>query len=92
MNTMKTSMWVAGCVVASAVAWAPLASGAPSLSSPEMKTAFAKAAQGPESLRRYVERTKPIYMLDYNEVMALAYPERMSAADSEVRVADNTRR
>ena len=92
MNTMKTSLWLAGGVVASAIAWAPLATAAPSLGSPEMKTAFAKAAQGPESLRRYVERTKPIYMLDYNEVMSLAYPERMSAAESAVRLADNTQR
>lgn len=92
MNTMKTSLWVAGCVVASAVAWAPLASAAPSLSSPEMKTAFAKAAQGPESLRRYVERTKPIYMLDYNEVMSLAYPERLSATESQPKLAENIRR
>jgi hypothetical protein len=31
-------------------------------------------------------------MLDYNEVMSLAYPERMSAAEPDVKVADNARR
>ena len=92
MKTMKTSMWVAGCVVAASVAWAPLASAARSVATPEMKTAFAKAAQGPDALRRYVERTKPIYFLDYNEVMALAYPERAAMGDAPVTLADSTTR
>ncbi len=92
MNTMKTSMWVAGCVVAASVAWVPLAGAAPQVGTPEMKTAFAKAAQGPDALRRYVQRTKAIYFLEYNEVMALAYPDRVAADDATLVVADNTRR
>ena len=40
----------------------------PSPESPEMQTAFAKAAQGPDELRRYVHRTRMIYALNYAEV------------------------
>jgi hypothetical protein len=33
-------------------------------------------------LRRYVERTKPIYELDYNEVMAIAEQQKAMAANA----------
>jgi hypothetical protein len=67
---MTTSNFFKGVIIAAALVLAPVAIAGPSLASPEMKTAFTKAAQGPEQLRRYVDRTKAIYMLDYYEVKA----------------------
>jgi hypothetical protein len=58
-------------IVATALACAPVAFAGPSVSSPEMKTALAKASESPEALRRYVHRTRAIYGLDYFEVMAI---------------------
>jgi len=36
-----------------------------------MKTALAKASESPDALRRYVDRTRAIYGLNYFEVMAI---------------------
>ena len=48
---------------------APAALAGPSIDSLEMKKALAKAEQGPEELRRFVQRTRMIYGLDYSDVM-----------------------
>ena len=69
MNTMTKSSWCKGAIIAVALVAAPTAVAGPSAASPEMKTALAKAAEGSDQLRRYVERTRAIYALSYNEVM-----------------------
>lgn len=68
-------------LVATVLMWAPFAFAGPSVASPEMKAALAKAQQGPTELRRYVERTKPIYQLDYVEVMTV-HEQQAAAAKS----------
>ena len=40
---------------------------APADASPGKRGAHAAAQQGPEALRRYVDRTRMIYALDYQE-------------------------
>ncbi len=55
--------------VAVALLSASLAFAGPSVASQEIKTAFAKFEEGPDALRRYVQRTKTIYALDYGEVL-----------------------
>lgn len=35
---------------------------------PAMERALAKAQEGPDELRRFVARTAPIYMLDWNQI------------------------
>lgn len=71
---MKTGM-AAGlmktAIVATALVCTPVAFAGPSVSSPEMKRALAKASEGPDALRRYVHRTQAIYGLDYFEVMTI---------------------
>jgi len=57
-------------LVASALVSASFAFAGPSSASLEMKAALAKAQEGPTELRRFVQRTKPIYQLDYYEVMS----------------------
>ena len=67
MNSTKN--WYQGAIIAVALVAAPLAVAGPSEGSPEWKTALAKAAEGPDQLRHYVQRTRAIYALDFNEVM-----------------------
>ena len=69
MNTMTNSDWCKGAILAVALAATPIALAGPSAASPEMRTALAKAAEGPDQLRQYVQRTRAIYALDFNEVM-----------------------
>ena len=56
---------------------------APSVASPEMRTALAKAQEGPAELRRFVQRTKGIYQLDYAEVMSI-HEQRQAVAQGTV--------
>jgi hypothetical protein len=92
MNSTTISKWSTACLIGAALVSAPIAMAGPSAPSPEMQRALAKAAQGPEALRRYVERTKPIYMLDYTEVMLVLHPDAMAATDDAVIVAKNDAR
>ena len=87
MNTMTKSSWCKGAIVAAALAAAQVATAGPSAASPEMKTALAKAAEGPDQLRRYVERTRTIYALSYNEVMASHEAAKAAALDNTPQVA-----
>ena len=87
MNTMTKSSWCKGAIVAAALAAAQVATAGPSAASPEMKTALAKAAEGPDRLRRYVERTRTIYALSYNEVMASHEAAKAAAIDTTPQVA-----
>ena len=66
-------------LVASALLSASFAFAGPSSASPEMQAALAKAQEGPTELRRFVQRTKPIYQLDYYEVMR-AHEQRQAVA------------
>jgi hypothetical protein len=66
-------------LVATAFLSASFAFAGPSPASPEMKAALAKAQEGPTELRRFVQRTKPIYQLDYYEVMSLQEQQRAVA-------------
>ena len=56
-----------------------------------MKTALAKAEQGPDALRWYVQRTKSIYGLDYSEVMN-AYTEAQTAKVQASSIAEASKR
>ena len=88
MNT-KTMSWLTGAILAAALAVSPLAAAGPSEASPEMKTALAKAAEGPDQLRHYVQRTRAIYALDYNEVMDRFEAVKAANAESTRKVAES---
>jgi hypothetical protein len=84
MNAGKTTgLMKTAALFATTMLSASFALAGPSVSSPEMKTALAKAREGSTELRRYVERTKPIYNLDYFEVMS-AYDAVQSASGDDV--------
>jgi hypothetical protein len=73
-TTMKRTAVTLATALFAAAAFGTLHTSAwagPPVTSPEMKTALEKAAEGPDSLRRYVQRTRMIYGLDYAEVMAV---------------------
>jgi len=61
----------------------------PSASSPGMRIALAKAKEGSTELRRYVERTKPIWGLDYFEVKSVAEAQQTASNDDGIVVAQN---
>jgi hypothetical protein len=71
MKTGIAEQLVKTAIVAAVLACAAVAFAGPSVSSPEMKIALAKASESPEALRRYVHRTRAIYGLYYFEVMAI---------------------
>jgi hypothetical protein len=87
MNSMTKSSWCKGAIIAVALAAAPMAVAGPSAASPEMKTALTKAAEGPEQLRRYVERTRTVYALSYNEVMASFEASKIATSENTPQVA-----
>ena len=87
MNMMTKSSWCKDAIIAVALVAAPVAVAGPSAASPEWKTALAKAAEGPDQLRRYVERTRTIYALSYNEVMDSFEATKAAAIDSTPQVA-----
>ena len=90
MNTMTKSSWCKGAIIAVALAAAPTAFAGPSAASPEMKTALSKAAEGPDQLRRYVERTRTIYALSYNEVMNTFEAAKAAAIEQTPQVAQGS--
>ena len=89
MNTMTKWSWCKGAIIAVALVAAPAAVAGPSAASPEMKTALTKAAEGPAQLRRYVERTRVIYALSYNDVMDRFEASKVAATDSTPQVAQS---
>ena len=89
MNTMTKSSWCKGAIIAVALAAAPMAVAGPSAASPEMKTALTKAAEGPDQLRRYVERTRAIYALSYNDVMDAHEAAKAAAVANTPQVAQS---
>jgi len=56
-------------------------------SSVGVRLALAQAAQGPDQLRRFVQRTRAIYLLNFDEVMALAESNRVASIESQTTVA-----
>ena len=87
---MKTGMAVGlmnTAIVATALVCTPVAFAGPSVSSPEMKTALAKANESPDALLRYVHRTRAIYGLDYSEVMAIYERQKQAAREGAPVVA-----
>jgi hypothetical protein len=87
MNTMTTSKWCKGMIIAAALVSTPLAVADPSPGAAGMKTALAKAAQGPQQLRWYVWRTQAIYALNFNDVMELYETSKTASAQSAAQVA-----
>jgi hypothetical protein len=53
-----------------------------------MVKALGKAREGSTELRRFIERTKPIYNLDYNDVMDVHEAQKLAAEKSRPVVAD----
>jgi hypothetical protein len=88
MNDARLSVVIKAALVAAAVSCGSAAHAAPPVSSPEMARALAKAQEGPTELRRFIERTKPIYYLDYNQVMAIHEAQVLAAKKGESVVAD----
>ena len=87
MNTMTKWSWCKGAIIAAALVAAPTVVAGPSAASPEMKTALAKAAEGPDQLRHYVQRTRAIYALDFNEVMDRHEAIKAASSESKPQVA-----
>jgi hypothetical protein len=85
MNPARRFAVIKVALVATAMTTGFAAQAGPSASSPGMARAFARADEGPNALRRFIERTKPIYNLDYAEV-ATAYESRTTPAVSLVRL------
>ena len=90
MNTTTTLSWCKGAIIAVALVPAPVAVAGASAESREMKTALAKAAEGPDQLRRYVHRTRMIYALSYNEVMDRFEASKAAARDNTPEIAQST--
>lgn len=61
-------------------------------SSVGVREALAQAAKGPDQLRWFVQRTKAIYLLDFNEVMILAESRKAANNQSRTTVAQSERR
>jgi len=80
MKAGKATGLTKTALVATVLLFAPFAFAGPSVSSPEMKTALAKAKEGPTELRRYVQRTRTIYGLDYFEVMSVSEAQQTASS------------
>jgi len=52
-----------------------------------VQEALAQAAKGPDQLRRFVQRTRQIYLLDFDEIIALAESNRVASSESQTTVA-----
>ncbi len=85
MSTTKLTAILIGAVMATTL---PFARAEALTATPEVKTALAKAAEGPDSLRRYIQRTRMIYALNYADVMALALHQTHAAAALPDRLAN----
>lgn len=72
-------------VLAAALLVAPAAWAEPPTVTPAVQKAFTQLEQGPDQLRRFVQRTRMIYALDYAGVVA-AY-EAKRASEPPARVA-----
>jgi hypothetical protein len=57
-----------------------------------VREALAQAAKGPDQLRWFVQRTRQIYLLDFNEIMALAESNKTANIQSPTKLAQSDRR
>ncbi len=83
---------LAAVLVAAIVLLQPAAGAQTLTATPEVKTALAKAAEGPDSLRRYVQRTRAIYALSYADVMLLHEAQLAAKPAPVVASAEPARR
>lgn len=88
MNQARRFAVTRVALVATAMSMGFAAHAGPSASSPEMTRAFVKAQEGPTVLRRFIERTKPIYNLDYAEVATAYESHKMAAAHRRAVIAN----
>jgi hypothetical protein len=88
MNDARFSAVIKATLVAAALSCGSVAYAGPSVSSPEMVKALARAHEGPTELRRFIERTKPIYNLDYTEVMTIHEVQKLAARNGQPVVAN----
>lgn len=86
-TTPSASKLLKGLIVAAALASASFVqaqdrSTVASAPTPEMARAFAKAAQGPDQLRWFVQRTQTIYALNYHDVMNRFEQSKIASQDA----------
>lgn len=84
MNAASVNALTKATFVAGGLLFGSLAFAGPSVSSPEMVKALVKAKESPTELRRFIERTKPIYGLDYFEVMSIHEAHKALASQERV--------
>jgi len=90
--TTITFKLCSGALVAAALLSAPPALAAPSEASVGVREALARAAQGPDQLRWFIQRTKSIYQLDFMEIMTLAESKKIASAENQTKLAQADRR
>lgn len=92
MNRNRISAWSAAAVVAaslvSTAAVAQARCATPEL--PGERMACEKAQQGPEELRRFINRTRMIYLLQFSDYMSDADLDKR-AAQRQAQATDTTR-
>lgn len=86
MTTM-TSKLCRGALVAAALCAAPAVLAGPPSVNPETQRAIAQADQGPDALRQYLNRTRMIYALNFNDVMVLRETIKAAQAEAPTTVA-----
>ena len=87
MQSMTTLKLCSSALVAVAMSATIPAEAASLTATPELQRALAKAEQGPEQLRWYVQRTRSIYSLDFYEVMAQHEAVKAAQAATPVTLA-----
>lgn len=90
MTTFTFKMCSAALVAAALVSASP--AFALDAASVGVREALAQAAKGPDQLRWFVQRTKQIYLLNFDEVMALAESTKAANIQSPTKVAQSDRR
>lgn len=88
----KRTIGITGVLVSMALLAIASANAGTLAPTPELKLAFAKADQGPDQLRWFVQRTKTIYALDYTDVLQKKAELELAAADGAVITAQATTR
>ena len=87
MQSMTTLKLCGAGLIAVALAASTQALAEPAAVTPEMQRALAKAEQGPDALRLYVQRTRAIDSLNYYEVAALHEARKTASVDAPPTVA-----
>ncbi len=82
--SIRTFCPYAPALLAAALLCAPAAYADPGPASPAMQKAFTQLEQGPDQLRRFVQRTRMIYALNYAEVVAAHDAKRAAEAPPQL--------